>query len=85
MWWLLENGFWPISHVILDASFDEDDFDDDAYYAVLGTRPPLNMEELGPSYQRAVELFSLCTMEDPRHRPAAAQILDVLESEEFIH
>ncbi|XP_034277089.1 lymphokine-activated killer T-cell-originated protein kinase [Pantherophis guttatus] len=68
-----------------DASFDEDDFDDDAYYAVLGTRPPLNMEELGPSYQRAVELFSLCTMEDPRHRPAAAQILDVLESEEFIH
>uniref|UniRef100_A0A2D4LBX8 Protein kinase domain-containing protein n=1 Tax=Micrurus spixii TaxID=129469 RepID=A0A2D4LBX8_9SAUR len=68
-----------------DAFFDEADFDDDAYYAVLGTRPPLNMEELGPSYQRAVELFSLCTMEDPRNRPAAAQILDVLESEEFIH
>ncbi|KAG8147938.1 hypothetical protein E2320_022530 [Naja naja] len=68
-----------------DASFDEADFDDEAYYAVLGTRPPLNMEELGPSYQRVVELFSLCTMEDPRNRPAAAQILDVLESEEFIH
>ncbi|XP_026564350.1 lymphokine-activated killer T-cell-originated protein kinase [Pseudonaja textilis] len=67
-----------------DALFDEADFDDDAYYAVLGTRPPLNMEELGPSYQRVVELFSLCTMEDPRNRPAAAQILDVLESQEFI-
>ncbi|XP_070591015.1 lymphokine-activated killer T-cell-originated protein kinase isoform X2 [Erythrolamprus reginae] len=68
-----------------DAFFDEADFDDDAYYAALGTRPPLNMEELGPSYQRVIELFSLCTMEDPRNRPAAAQILHVLESEEFIN
>ncbi|XP_044277052.1 lymphokine-activated killer T-cell-originated protein kinase isoform X1 [Varanus komodoensis] len=64
-----------------EASFDEDDFDEDAYYAALGTRPPLNMEELGPSYQRVIELFSLCTMEDPRKRPAAAQIVAVLEAE----
>ncbi|NXC50181.1 TOPK kinase, partial [Penelope pileata] len=35
-----------------DDSFDEDDFDEEAYYAALGTRPALNMEELDPSYQR---------------------------------
>ncbi|XP_072841992.2 lymphokine-activated killer T-cell-originated protein kinase [Pogona vitticeps] len=64
-----------------DASFDEDDFDEDAYYAALGTRPPLNVEELGPSYQKAIELFSLCTMEEARKRPAAAHIVDVLEAE----
>ncbi|NWX40847.1 TOPK kinase, partial [Steatornis caripensis] len=35
-----------------DASFDEDCFDEEAYYAALGTRPALNMDELDPSYQR---------------------------------
>ncbi|NXK48410.1 TOPK kinase, partial [Chauna torquata] len=35
-----------------DESFDEDDFDEEAYYAALGTRPALNMEELDPSHQR---------------------------------
>ncbi|NXL93013.1 TOPK kinase, partial [Alectura lathami] len=35
-----------------DESFDEDDFDEEAYYAALGTRPPLNMEELDLSYQQ---------------------------------
>ncbi|NWX93883.1 TOPK kinase, partial [Nothoprocta pentlandii] len=34
-----------------DASFDEDDFDEDAYYAALGTRPALNLAELDASYQ----------------------------------
>ncbi|XP_053239858.1 lymphokine-activated killer T-cell-originated protein kinase [Podarcis raffonei] len=64
-----------------ESSFDEDDFDEDAYYAALGTRPPLNMEELDPSYQKVIELFSLCTMEEPEKRPAAAHIVDVLEAE----
>ncbi|XP_042305133.1 lymphokine-activated killer T-cell-originated protein kinase [Sceloporus undulatus] len=64
-----------------DASFDEDDFDEDAYYAALGSRPPLNMEALGPSYQKAIELFVLCTMEDARKRPPAAHIVAVLESD----
>lgn len=65
----------------LDDDFDDDDFDDTAYYEALGTRPPLNVEELGPSYQKVIELFSLCTIEDPTKRPAAAQIVDVLEAE----
>ncbi|NXG70303.1 TOPK kinase, partial [Baryphthengus martii] len=34
-----------------EESFDEDCFDEDAYYAALGTRPPLNLEELDSSYQ----------------------------------
>ncbi|NXF40616.1 TOPK kinase, partial [Nyctibius bracteatus] len=34
-----------------DESFDEDCFDEEAYYAALGTRPALNMEELDSSYQ----------------------------------
>ncbi|XP_015270649.1 PREDICTED: lymphokine-activated killer T-cell-originated protein kinase [Gekko japonicus] len=79
-----------IPHVILpgddevsdeDASFDEDDFDESAYYEALGTRPPLNVEELGPLYQNVIELFSLCTFEDPKKRPAAALIVDCLEAQ----
>ncbi|XP_069089824.1 lymphokine-activated killer T-cell-originated protein kinase [Pleurodeles waltl] len=64
-----------------DESFDEEDFDDDAYYEALGTRPALNIEELGESYQKVIELFSVCTNEDPKKRPSAAQILAVLEAE----
>ncbi|XP_048373823.1 lymphokine-activated killer T-cell-originated protein kinase [Sphaerodactylus townsendi] len=64
-----------------DASFDEDDFDESAYYEALGTRPPLNVEELGPLYQNVIELFSLCTLEDPKKRPAAARIVDCLEAQ----
>ncbi|XP_054842113.1 lymphokine-activated killer T-cell-originated protein kinase [Eublepharis macularius] len=63
-----------------DASFDEDDFDESAYYEALGTRPLLNVEELGPLYQNVIELFSVCTFEDPKKRPAAALIVDCLEA-----
>ncbi|KAJ8275155.1 hypothetical protein COCON_G00097800 [Conger conger] len=63
-----------------DDSFDEADFDEDLYYESLGTRPALDTESLGPSYQRMVELFCLCTNEDPRKRPSAAQIVQVLQS-----
>ncbi|EOA93251.1 Lymphokine-activated killer T-cell-originated protein kinase, partial [Anas platyrhynchos] len=63
-----------------DESFDEDDFDEEAYYAALGTRPALNMEELDPSYQRMIELFSICTSEEPQKRPSAAHIVAALEA-----
>ncbi|XP_072512691.1 lymphokine-activated killer T-cell-originated protein kinase homolog [Salminus brasiliensis] len=63
-----------------DDSFDEDDFDEDAYYERLGTRPPLDAATLGGAYQRMVELFCLCTEEDPCKRPSAAHIVQVLES-----
>ncbi|XP_009870353.1 PREDICTED: lymphokine-activated killer T-cell-originated protein kinase, partial [Apaloderma vittatum] len=64
-----------------DESFDEDCFDEDAYYAALGTRPALNMEELDPSYQQMIDLFSVCTSEDPKKRPSAARIVEVLEAD----
>ncbi|KAG6922822.1 PDZ binding kinase [Chelydra serpentina] len=64
-----------------DTTFDEDDFDDEAYYAALGTRPPLNMEELDQSYQKVIEMFSICTCEDPKQRPSAAHIVAVLEED----
>lgn len=67
------------SFFFLDDSF-EDDFDEDAYYERLGTRPPLDAATLGGSYQRMVELFCLCTEEDPQKRPSAAHIVQVLES-----
>uniref|UniRef100_A0A8C1GG60 PDZ binding kinase n=1 Tax=Cyprinus carpio TaxID=7962 RepID=A0A8C1GG60_CYPCA len=62
-----------------DNSF-EDDFDEDAYYERLGTRPALDAATLGGAYQRMVELFCLCTEEDPHKRPSAAHIVQVLES-----
>ena len=62
-----------------DKTFDEGDFDDDAYYAALGTRPPVNMEELDETYQKVIELFSVCTNEDPKDRPSAARIVEALE------
>lgn len=64
-----------------DATFDESDFDDEAYQAALGTRPPLNMDELDSSYQKVIELFSVCTNEEPRDRPSAAHIVDALDGE----
>ncbi|KAM6323548.1 lymphokine-activated killer T-cell-originated protein kinase [Aegotheles albertisi] len=63
-----------------DESFDEDCFDEEAYYAALGTRPALNMEELDQSYQCMIDLFSVCTSEDPKKRPSAACIVEALEA-----
>ncbi|KAM3861457.1 lymphokine-activated killer T-cell-originated protein kinase homolog [Diretmus argenteus] len=62
---------------------DEDEeagFDEDAYYKKLGKRPALDTEALGTTYQKMVELFCLCTEEDPKMRPSAAQIVQALES-----
>ncbi|XP_059212526.1 lymphokine-activated killer T-cell-originated protein kinase homolog [Centropristis striata] len=58
----------------------EESFDEDAYYERLGTRPPLDAAALGSSYRRMVELFVLCTEEEPKKRPSAAQIVQALES-----
>ncbi|XP_063771093.1 lymphokine-activated killer T-cell-originated protein kinase isoform X2 [Pseudophryne corroboree] len=64
-----------------DDSFEEDDFDEDAYFEALGTRPPLNMDELDESYLQVIELFFMCTSEDPKERPSASQIVEALEGE----
>ncbi|XP_074144506.1 lymphokine-activated killer T-cell-originated protein kinase isoform X2 [Sminthopsis crassicaudata] len=62
-----------------DKTFDESLFDDEAYYEALGTRPAINMEELDESYQKVIELFSVCTNENPKDRPSAAHIVEALE------
>ncbi|KAM4529926.1 lymphokine-activated killer T-cell-originated protein kinase homolog [Fundulus diaphanus] len=58
-----------------------DNFDEDAYYERLGTRPPLDTASLGGPYRRMVELFCVCTEEDPKKRPSAAQIVQALEED----
>lgn len=63
-----------------DEGDSEESFDEDAYYERLGTRPSLDAEALGGAYRRMVELFYLCTEEDPKKRPSAAQIVQALES-----
>ncbi|XP_061206185.1 lymphokine-activated killer T-cell-originated protein kinase [Neopsephotus bourkii] len=63
-----------------DESFNEDSFDEEAYYNALGTRPALNIDELDSSYQDMIDLFSVCTSEDPKKRPSAACIVEVLEA-----
>ncbi|XP_051265738.1 lymphokine-activated killer T-cell-originated protein kinase homolog [Dicentrarchus labrax] len=63
-----------------DEDSMEDSFDEDAYYEKLGTRPALDAEALGAAYRRMVELFYLCTEEDPKKRPSAGQIVQALES-----
>ncbi|XP_074942564.1 lymphokine-activated killer T-cell-originated protein kinase isoform X2 [Phalacrocorax aristotelis] len=62
------------------CSDEEDSFDEEAYYAALGTRPALNMEELDASYQCMIDLFSVCTSEEPKKRPSAACIVEALEA-----
>ncbi|KAK2493964.1 hypothetical protein MC885_017597 [Smutsia gigantea] len=64
-----------------DGTFDESDFDDEAYYAALGTRPPINMEDLDETYQKVIELFCVCTNEVPKDRPSAAHIVETLETD----
>lgn len=64
---------------------DEASFDEDAYYLRVGTRPPLDPEALGESYRRMLELFYVCTEEDPKRRPSATQILQALEGNSLLH
>lgn len=68
------------SCVCISEDSVEESFDEDAYYEKLGTRPALDAEALGSSYRRMVELFYLCTEEDPKKRPSASQIIQALES-----
>lgn len=39
------------------------------------------MEDLDETYQKVIELFSVCTNEAPKDRPSAAQIVETLETD----
>uniref|UniRef100_A0A668UCV6 Protein kinase domain-containing protein n=1 Tax=Oreochromis aureus TaxID=47969 RepID=A0A668UCV6_OREAU len=82
--WEMMTLAMPHLEMLEDDEGEEDSmelsFDEDAYYERLGTRPALDTEALGSSYRRMVELFYLCTEEDHKKRPTAAQIIQALES-----
>ncbi|XP_023331047.1 lymphokine-activated killer T-cell-originated protein kinase [Eurytemora carolleeae] len=68
----------------LDSSVDSADesFDDSAFREALGTRPPLpDHLDLDNSYAKVLEVFFAATMEDPRLRPSARDIINILDSE----
>ncbi|XP_075930294.1 lymphokine-activated killer T-cell-originated protein kinase isoform X1 [Petromyzon marinus] len=75
-----------IPHVVIldedsEEEYNENSFDDEEYYAALGSRPALNMEELDESYARVIDLFVACTDEDPQKRPSAENIVRMLQEE----
>ncbi|KAF3850163.1 hypothetical protein F7725_019882 [Dissostichus mawsoni] len=77
--WEMMSLAMPHLEMLEDKSM-EVSFDEDAYYDRLGTRPAVDLEALGSSYRRMVELFYMCTEENPKKRPSATQILQALES-----
>ena len=72
----------------LQFADDDDDDDDDPdesindeeFRASLGTRPPLPDDlQLDSAYSKILEIFFAATNEDPKERPSATDILDILK------
>ena len=72
----------------LQFADDDDDDDDDPdesindeeFRAALGTRPPLPDDlQLDSAYSKILEIFFAATNEDPKERPSATDILDILK------
>lgn len=65
----------------LDASERTDDSDGIDSEALVGTRPPLpEAQELSDEYNVAVELFYVCTNEEPEDRPSAVCLAELLNN-----
>ena len=67
-----------------DYDGDDDDPDesinDEEFRAALGTRPPLPDDlQLDSAYSKILEIFFAATNEDPKERPSATDILDILK------
>jgi len=64
----------------MNDSMEDESFDDSAYQAALGSRPALpDDKDLDNTYKKTLEIFFSATMEDPKSRPSAKQILEILE------
>lgn len=50
------------------------------YLKFSGTRPPLPSIELGPEYDRTLEIFYVCTDQDLNTRPSARGIVRFFEN-----
>lgn len=46
---------------------------------VLGTRPALP-ENLGPDYEKVVEIFTACTENNPEIRPSAKDLVNLIDT-----
>jgi len=73
--------------IVPDSEEDDEDEDDsiyeEAFRAALGTRPPLpDSIQLDESYRTVLEVFFAATNEDPKKRPSAEEILELLENKE---
>ncbi|EAA06457.5 AGAP000147-PA [Anopheles gambiae str. PEST] len=65
----------PVSEI--DSELDDDNF---INYASLGTRPPIPSDiPLGAEYRRLLEVFLVCTREDPADRPTAKLLLGAMK------
>ena len=72
-----------VDKLVLGDDDDEDadvSIDDEEFRAALGSRPPLPDDlKLDSSYSKILEIFFAATNEDPKQRPSASEILDLLE------
>ena len=72
-----------VDKLALGDDDDDDDadasIDDEEFRAALGSRPPLPDDlKLDSSYSKILEIFFATTNEDPKQRPSASEILDLL-------
>ncbi|XP_040173584.1 serine/threonine-protein kinase nak1 [Anopheles arabiensis] len=65
----------PLSEI--DSELEDDNF---INYASLGTRPPIPSDiPLGAEYRRLLEVFLVCTRENPADRPTAQLLLSAIK------
>uniref|UniRef100_A0A182TN67 Protein kinase domain-containing protein n=1 Tax=Anopheles melas TaxID=34690 RepID=A0A182TN67_9DIPT len=65
----------PVSEI--DSELEDDNF---INYASLGTRPPIPSDiPLGAEYRRLLEVFLVCTRENPADRPTAKLLLGAIK------
>lgn len=76
---MLTNLFFLTDSDDSSLSTDDEPEDTEEYLAALGTRPPLPEKDFDESFAPLIELFVCCTMEDPKSRPNAAQIVQALK------
>ncbi|XP_077983000.1 lymphokine-activated killer T-cell-originated protein kinase-like [Glandiceps talaboti] len=76
-----------IPHIDLLDYTDDESFDDslaeEKFNAALGSRPLIpDEDELldNPAYQPLIELFYLCTNENPASRPSASKVVEALKA-----
>ena len=64
-----------------DSADSDESLDEEAFREALGTRPPLpDKFQFDSSYRTVLEVFFAATHEDPKLRPTAKEILEMLKN-----